>query len=62
MFHAQKEYIFKAMEQDAFPCFLRSKAIGNLTPMSVLVRLIAGLLVLWAGLYCFCTHFLEHST
>ena len=50
MFHAQKEYIFKAMEQDAFPRFLRSKAFGNLTPMSVLVRLIAGLLVLWAGL------------
>ena len=50
MFHAQKEYIFKAMEQDAFPRFLRSKAFGNLTPMSALVRLIAGLLVLWAGL------------
>jgi hypothetical protein len=50
MFHAQKEYIFKAMEQDAFPRFLRSKAFGNLTPMSVLVRLIAGLLILWAGL------------
>jgi hypothetical protein len=50
MFHAQKEYCFKAMEQDAFPRFLRSKAFGNLTPVSALVRLIVGLLVLWIGL------------
>ncbi|KAH6874248.1 hypothetical protein BKA70DRAFT_1378884 [Coprinopsis sp. MPI-PUGE-AT-0042] len=34
MFHAQKEYCFRAMEQDAFPRFLRSKAFGNLTPIS----------------------------
>lgn len=50
MFHAQKEYCFRAMEQDAFPRFLRSKAFGNLTPLSALVRLIAGLVVLWIGL------------
>jgi hypothetical protein len=50
MFHAQKEYCFRAMEQDAFPRFLRSKAFGNLTPLSALVRLIAGLIVLWIGL------------
>jgi hypothetical protein len=50
MFHAQKEYCFKAMEQDAFPRFLRSKAFGNLTPVSALVRLIAGLIVLWIGM------------
>jgi len=50
MFHAQKEYCFKAMEQDAFPRFLRSKAFGNLTPISALVRLIAGLIILWVGL------------
>lgn len=49
-FHTQKEYCFRAMEQDAFPRFLRSKAFGNLTPMSALVRLIAGLIVLWIGL------------
>jgi hypothetical protein len=63
MFHAQKEYIFKAMEQDAFPRFLRSKAFGNLTPMSVL-----GAFDRWAArplggtLYCFRTYFLGHST
>ncbi|KAH8823347.1 RGS domain-containing protein [Flagelloscypha sp. PMI_526] len=50
MFHQQKEYCFRAMEQDAFPRFLRSKAFGNLTPVSALVRLIVGLIILWIGL------------
>lgn len=50
MFHAQKDYVFRAMEQDAFPRFLRAKAFGNLTPVSALVRLCVGLLILWAGL------------
>lgn len=50
MFHPQKEYVFHAMEQDAYPRFLRAKAFGNLTPVSALVRLCVGLLVLWAGL------------
>lgn len=50
MFHAQKEYCFRAMEQDAFPRFLRAKAFGNLTPLSALVRLVLGLLILWIGL------------
>lgn len=50
IFHSQKEYCFRAMEQDAFPRFLRSKAFGNLTPISALVRLIVGLLTLWIGL------------
>lgn len=50
MFHAQKEYCFRAMEQDAYPRFLRAKAFGNLTPVSALVRLVAGLIILWIGL------------
>ncbi|PPQ73512.1 hypothetical protein CVT26_010334 [Gymnopilus dilepis] len=50
LFHAQKEYRFRAMEQDAFPRFLRAKAFGNLTPISALVRLILGLICLWIGL------------
>lgn len=50
LFHAQKDYCFRAMEQDAFPRFLRSKAFGNLTPISALVRLVLGLIVLWIGL------------
>ena len=48
--HAQKEYVFRAMEQDAFHRFLRSKAFGNLTPISALVRLILGLIIAWIGL------------
>jgi hypothetical protein len=50
MFHAQKEYMFRAMEQDAFPRFLRAKGFGNLTPVGALARLFLGLLMLWATL------------
>lgn len=50
MFHAQKDYCFRAMEQDAYPRFLRAKAFGNLTPVSALVRLVLGLVILWIGL------------
>lgn len=50
MFHAQKDYCFRAMEQDAYPRFLRAKAFGNLTPVSALVRLVLGLIILWIGL------------
>jgi hypothetical protein len=38
MFHAQKEYVFRA------------KAFGNLTPVSALARLVAGLVCLWIAL------------
>jgi ABC-type glycerol-3-phosphate transport system permease component len=50
IYHTQKEYCFRAMEQDAYPRFLRAKAFGNLTPVSALVRLVAGLVILWIGL------------
>ncbi|PWN52283.1 regulator of G protein signaling superfamily [Violaceomyces palustris] len=50
MFHSQKEYVFRTMEADVFPRFLRAKAFGNLTPISALVRLSLGLLALWAAL------------
>jgi len=50
MFHAQKEYVFRTMEQDAFPRFLRAKAFANLTPVSAFVRLCFGLFCLWAAL------------
>ena len=43
-------YVFRTMEADVFPRFLRAKAFGNLTPVSALVRLSLGLLALWAGL------------
>ncbi|GAA5939327.1 Rax1p [Sporobolomyces koalae] len=50
MFHAQKEFVYRSMEMDSFPRFLRSKAFGNLTGISALVRLGIGLVALWAGL------------
>ena len=50
MFHSQKEWVYRAMEQDSFPRFLRSKAFGNLTPISAMLRLVAGLFILWIAL------------
>lgn len=50
MFHSQKEWVYRAMEQDSFPRFLRSKAFGNLTPISAMIRLILGLLLMWIAL------------
>lgn len=51
MFDAAKDYVFQAMERDAFPGFLRSKALGNLIPLSLMVRLILGLLAIFGGLW-----------
>lgn len=39
MFHQQKEYVYRQMEQDTFPRFLRAKSFGNLTPLSSVLRL-----------------------
>ncbi|GAA5837743.1 hypothetical protein JCM3766R1_000571 [Sporobolomyces carnicolor] len=50
MFHHQKEFVYRSMEMDSFPRFLRAKAFGNLTGISALVRLGLGLVALWAGL------------
>lgn len=50
MFHAQKEWVYRAMEGDAFPRFLRAKAFGNLTPLGGVVRLVVGLVALWVAL------------
>ncbi|MCJ1442893.1 MAG: Bud site selection protein, Revert to axial protein 1 [Stictis urceolatum] len=56
VFDAAKDYVFQAMERDAFPGFLRSKALGNLVPPSMFARLVLGLLAifggLWAGFAC----------
>lgn len=56
VFDAAKDYVFQAMERDAFPGFLRSKALGNLVPPSMFARLMLGLLALfggfWAGFAC----------
>ena len=60
MFQAQKEWVYRAMEQDSFPRFLRSKAFGNLTPISAMIRLVLGLLFIWVALSaCFAFVFLD---
>ena len=51
IFDAAREYIFQAMEREAFPAFLRAKALGNLVKFSALLRLILGLLSLFAGFW-----------
>ncbi len=51
VFDDAKDYVFQAMERDAFPGFLQAKALGNLVPLSVLLRLIAGLASLMAGFW-----------
>jgi hypothetical protein len=39
VFDSAKDYVFQAMERDAFPGFLQAKALGNLIPLSILARL-----------------------
>ncbi|MCJ1295208.1 Bud site selection protein, Revert to axial protein 1 [Xylographa carneopallida] len=51
VFDAAKDYTFQAMERDAFPGFLRSKALGNLVPPSTFARRILGILGLFAGFW-----------
>ncbi|KPM40374.1 hypothetical protein AK830_g6199 [Neonectria ditissima] len=53
VFDVAKDYVFQAMERDAFPGFLRMKALGNLIPPTLIMRLIVGLIAMfgafWAG-------------
>ena len=49
VFDAAKDYTFQAMERDAFPGFLRAKALGNLVPLSALLRVALGLLAFFGG-------------
>ncbi|KAI9669256.1 MAG: Bud site selection protein, Revert to axial protein 1 [Trizodia sp. TS-e1964] len=51
VFDAAKDYVFQAMERDAFPGFLRTKALGNLVPPSIMLRLMIGLLAMFGGFW-----------
>lgn len=51
VFDAAKDYVFQAMERDAFPGFLRAKALGNIVPPSMMLRLIIGLVALFAAFW-----------
>lgn len=62
VFDAAKDYVFQAMERDAFPGFLRMKALGNLIPTSSMTRLIIGLLAMFGGFWAaFILIFLDDS-
>ncbi|PGH11624.1 hypothetical protein AJ79_04764 [Helicocarpus griseus UAMH5409] len=55
VFDTAKDYVFQAMERDAFPGFLQAKALGNLVPPSILARLVLALASFgggfWAAFY-----------
>lgn len=62
VFDAAKDYVFQAMERDAFPGFLRHKALGNIIQPSMLLRLIIGLVSLFAAFWtAFILIFLDYS-
>ncbi|KAI1431826.1 putative RGS domain protein [Xylaria sp. CBS 124048] len=51
VFDVAKDYVFQAMERDAFPGFLRARALGNLIPLTILARLIVGLIAMFGGFW-----------
>ncbi|KAK9374145.1 RGS domain-containing protein [Lipomyces chichibuensis] len=51
VFDEAKDYVFQAMEREAFPAFLSNKALGNLVPAGALLRLIVGLFSLFAAFW-----------
>lgn len=62
VFDVAKDYVFQAMERDAFPGFLRMKALGNLIPPTLIVRLIVGLISMFGGFWtAFILIFLDAS-
>lgn len=51
VFDAAKDYVFQAMERDAFPGFLRAKALGNIVQPSLMLRLICGLVAIFGAFW-----------
>lgn len=51
VFDAAKDYVFQAMERDAFPGFLRAKALGNIVHPSLMLRLISGLVAIFGAFW-----------
>lgn len=51
VFDAAKDWVFQAMERDAFPGFLRLRALGNLVPTSMMMRLVIGLFGVFAAFW-----------
>ncbi|KAF2128069.1 regulator of G protein signaling superfamily [Dothidotthia symphoricarpi CBS 119687] len=51
LFDQAKDYVFQAMQRDAFPGFLQAKGFGNLVPQSMMLRLIVGLVSIFAAVW-----------
>ncbi len=51
VFDVAKDYVFQAMERDAFPGFLRTRALGNLIPPTLIMRLIIGMIAMFGGFW-----------
>lgn len=51
VFDPAKDYVFQAMERDAFPGFLQAKALGNLVPLSIMARLTFALISFGGGFW-----------
>ncbi|KAJ6004372.1 hypothetical protein N7522_006017 [Penicillium canescens] len=51
VFDPAKDYVFQAMERDAFPGFLQAKALGNLVPLSMILRLAFALISFGGGFW-----------
>jgi len=51
VFDPPKDFVFQAMERDAFPGFLQAKALGNLVPLSIVARLTFALISLFGGFW-----------
>jgi hypothetical protein len=49
VFDEAKDYVFQAMQRDAFRDFLYRKGLGNLVPASLMTRMIAGLFFMFAA-------------
>ena len=51
VFDPAKDYVFQAMERDAFPGFLQAKALGNLVPLTIVARLAFALISFGGGFW-----------
>jgi len=49
IFQEAKHYVFRLMEDEAFPRFLKARAFGNMTTLQTMLRLILGLFFLFVG-------------
>lgn len=51
VFDEAREYVFQAMQRESFRAFLAAKALGNTTPFGSIIRLIIGLMGIFAGFW-----------